>query len=210
MAYKIKEIYYTLQGEGFHAGRPAVFCRFAGCNLWSGREEDRNNAVCKFCDTDFWGTDGIEGGKYELDDLIKKLQSIWKGKSNQKIFIVFTGGEPALQLDQKLVNACHLNEMEIAIETNGTIPLPDGIDWITVSPKANTEIIVNQGDELKLVHPQTDIHPEIFEDLQFTHFYLQPMDNSDRIENTSICIAYCLHHPLWRLSIQTHKYIGIA
>jgi 7-carboxy-7-deazaguanine synthase (Cx14CxxC type) len=209
MAYKIKEIYYTLQGEGFHAGRPAVFCRFAGCNLWSGREEDRDNAVCKFCDTDFWGTDGIEGGRYELDELIRKLQSIWKGNGNGKIFIVFTGGEPALQLDQKLVDACHQHEMEIAIETNGTIALPDGIDWVTVSPKAHTEIVVKNGNELKLVHPQKGIHPDFFEKLPFSHFYLQPMDNSDRIENTHECIKYCLHHPIWKLSIQTHKYIGI-
>jgi 7-carboxy-7-deazaguanine synthase (Cx14CxxC type) len=210
MAYKIKEIYYTLQGEGFHAGRPAVFCRFAGCNLWTGREEDRAHAVCKFCDTDFWGTDGIEGGKYELEDLINKLKSIWKGHGEQIIFIVFTGGEPGLQLDQKLVDACHQHQMEIAVETNGTIILPDGIDWVTVSPKANTEILVQEGDELKLVHPQTGIQPEMFEHLRFTHFYLQPMDNLNRIENTRQCIDYCLKHPMWKLSVQTHKYLGIA
>ena len=171
--YKIKEIYYTIQGEGYHTGRPALFCRFAGCNLWSGREEDRDKAICKFCDTDFWGTDGVNGGKYTGEDLVKVLMSLWP-KSNMTPFMVCTGGEPGLQMDQDLIDLLHAHDFEIAIETNGTVPLPDGIDWICVSPKADTDIIITRGNELKLVYPQKENHPSQYQHLDFEHFYLQP------------------------------------
>lgn len=206
--YKIKEIYYTIQGEGFHTGRPAVFCRFAGCNLWSGREEDREKAVCKFCDTDFWGTDGINGGKYSGDALVTKLLSLWPDVSANP-FVVCTGGEPALQLDKELIDILHFHNFEIAIETNGTVSLPSDIDWICVSPKADSKIIVTKGDELKLVFPQPENHPSEFEHLDFRHFYLQPLDDAHQSLNTNTAIQYCLDHPFWRLSIQTHKYLGI-
>ena len=209
--YKIKEIYYTIQGEGFHAGRPAVFCRFSGCNLWSGREEDRAKAICKFCDTNFWGTDGLNGGHYTKESLGEILQKLWSEvvRAEGPAFIVFTGGEPALQLDQELVDYLHHLGMSFAIETNGTKPLPEGIDWVCVSPKADTEIIVTKGDELKLVYPQLENHPSQFEHLDFKHFYLQPLDDAQQTEHIKACVAYCMAHPHWKLSLQTHKFIGI-
>jgi len=206
--YSIKEIYYTLQGEGFHTGRSAIFVRFSGCNLWSGREEDRHKAICKFCDTDFWGTDGIEGGKYEGLDLIKKIQDLWPLESKE-IFAVFTGGEPALQMDQELVNLLKEHKIEIAIETNGTLALPSNIDWVCVSPKANTEIKIQKGNELKIVFPQLGIDPKKFEHMDFEHFYLQPMDSVEQEENTFKVQEYCLLHPKWKMSLQTHKILGI-
>lgn len=205
--YSIKEIYYTLQGEGFHTGRSAIFVRFSGCNLWSGREEDRDKAICQFCDTDFWGTDGLEGGKYTKETLVQKLKELWPGEGD--IFIVCTGGEPALQLDQELVDHLHLHNIEIAIETNGTKELPNGIDWICMSPKANTEIVLTKGDELKLVFPQKGIDPTDFESLDYTHFYLQPMDSLEQESNIFKVQEYCLLHPKWKMSLQTHKILGI-
>lgn len=207
--YKIKEIYYTIQGEGFHTGRPAIFCRFAGCNLWTGREEDREKAVCKFCDTDFWGTDGVNGGKYTAEALLAKLLSLWP-VTDELPFIVCTGGEPALQIDQTLVDILHKNQFEIAIETNGTVALVDGIDWICVSPKADTQIIVTKGNELKLVYPQKENRPENYAHLDFENFYLQPLDDAAQSENTMACIDFCMKNPKWKLSVQTHKFLGIA
>lgn len=206
--YTIKEIYYTIQGEGYHTGRPAVFCRFSGCNLWTGREEDRHKAICKFCDTNFWGTDGINGGKYELDSLVRKIQDFFPDTTNSP-FVVFTGGEPALQIDQKLVDALHQEGITVAIETNGTIPLPDDIDWICVSPKAQTELLVTKGNELKIVIPQKGIDPEEYSKLEFDHFYLQPMESSDWDDNIIYTVNYCKANPHWNLSIQSHKYLGI-
>ena len=206
--YKIKEIYYTIQGEGFHTGRSAVFCRFSGCNLWTGREKDRDKAVCKFCDTDFWGTDGLNGGKYSADVLTQKILSLWPDKSIP-CFVVCTGGEPALQIDDHLVSTFHRSGIEMAIETNGTVPLANGIDWVCVSPKADTDIVVQSGDELKLVYPQQENQPEDFLHLKFSHFYLQPLDDPNRAVNTQKTIDYCLKHPQWKLSVQTHKYLGI-
>jgi 7-carboxy-7-deazaguanine synthase len=207
--YKIKEIYYTIQGEGHHAGRPAVFCRFSGCNLWSGREIDRDKAICKFCDTDFWGTDGVNGGKYTAEELGLYVRSLYPKESKSRPFVVCTGGEPALQIDEKLINTFHQLGLEIAIETNGTVELAKGIDWVCVSPKADTEIIVTKGNELKLVYPQKENIPSMYEHLDFDHFYLQPLDDKNQKENTSLCVAFCLTHPQWKLSVQTHKYIGI-
>ena len=210
-AYKIKEIYYTLQGEGAHTGRAAVFCRFSGCNLWSGREEDRHKAICKFCDTDFWGIDGENGGKYATPkDLAIKINSLWP-KENKigQPYVVFTGGEPLLQLDQKAVDALHEIGFEIAIETNGTLEPPKGIDWICMSPKAGTEIKVTKGNELKLVFPQPGAEPEKFDDLDFEYFYLQPMDGLLVEENTKLTLRYCLEHPQWNMSLQTHKLLDI-
>jgi len=204
--YKIKEIYYTIQGEGYHSGRPAVFCRFSGCNLWSGREVDRHKAICQFCDTDFWGTDGENGGLYTASDLVKKIISL---SPMNNPFVVCTGGEPALQIDKKLIETFHDHNISMAIETNGTKELQDGIDWICVSPKANTEIVVTQGNELKLVYPQRSISPADFENSKFDHFYLQPMDSPSITENTRACVEYCKEHPKWKLSIQSHKYINI-
>ena len=205
--YSVKEIYYTLQGEGFHTGRPAVFCRFSGCNLWSGREEDRHKAICSFCDTDFWGIDGNNGGKYIASDLRNKILSLWP--SDAAPFIVFTGGEPGLQLDNELIRTLKENHAEIAIETNGTLELPKGIDWICMSPKANTDIIITSGNELKIVYPQKDIEPRDFGSFDFDYFYVQPMDNIDRDANTRTCISFCKNNPQWRLSLQTHKYLDI-
>lgn len=201
-------MYYTLQGEGFHSGRAAVFCRFTGCNLWSGREEDRSDAVCKFCDTDFFGTDGENGGSYTGEELINTLKSL-APKSETNLFVVCTGGEPALQLDDDLIEAMNEAEMDIAIETNGTKPLPIGIDWVCVSPKADAELLITNGDELKLVYPQLENKPEDFEDMDFKHFYLQPLDDEHKERNTKLCIEYCLAHPKWKLSMQTHKVLGI-
>ncbi len=206
--YKIKEIYYTIQGEGFHTGRPAVFCRFAGCNLWTGREVDRENAICKFCDTDFWGTDGVLGGKYTADALADLLVSLWP-ESDTPVFVVCTGGEPGLQMNDELIYTFHQKGIEIAIETNGTVALPDGIDWICVSPKANTDIIITKGHELKLVYPQKENTPSDYEALDFDNFYLQPLDDQNQAEHIKQTIDYCKQHPNWKLSIQTHKFLGI-
>ena len=210
MTYAVKEIFYTLQGEGANTGMPAVFCRFAGCNLWSGREKDRADAVCRFCDTDFVGTDGPGGGRFATaDEVARAVESAWPEASQGHRFVVCTGGEPMLQLDADLVDALHARGFRIAIETNGTLPVPDGIDWICVSPKAGAALVVERGDELKLVFPQAGAEPEGFEHLAFTHFFLQPMDGPERARNTQLSVAYCRAHPGWRLSLQTHKLIGI-
>lgn len=206
--YKIKEIYYTIQGEGYHTGRPAVFCRFSGCNLWTGREEDRHKAICKFCDTDFWGTNGVNGGKYSAAELASKVLSLYP-KGGPEPFVVCTGGEPALQLDEELVEAFHDCGLEIAIETNGTVLLAEDIDWVCVSPKADTEIIVTEGHELKLVYPQKENIPEQYVSLQFRHFFLQPLDDHNHADNIRKTVDYCLQNPKWKLSLQTHKFIGI-
>lgn len=207
--YKVKEIFFTLQGEGYHAGRPAVFCRFTGCNLWSGREEDRADAVCDFCDTEFVGTDGLNGGRYQADELAEKVKSLWPDTSKGKPFVVCTGGEPLLQLDTPLIDAFHQVGLEIAVETNGTLEAPAGIDWICVSPKADAAVKQLHGHELKLVYPQAKAMPERFEDLAFDHFYLQPMDGPNQLENTQKCLAYIFEHPQWSLSVQTHKWLNI-
>ena len=210
MTYSVKEMFLTLQGEGGQAGRAAVFCRFAGCNLWSGREEDRAAAACDFCDTDFVGTDGEGGGKFAAaEDLARAIADKWVGGERERL-VVFTGGEPLLQLDGPLINAVHHQGFEIAVETNGTIAAPDGIDWICVSPKGQVPLAQRSGQELKLVYPQAGVDPARFEDLDFERFFLQPMDGPAREANTHAAIAYCLEHPRWRLSVQTHKYIGIA
>jgi 7-carboxy-7-deazaguanine synthase len=212
MGYAVKEIYYTLQGEGANTGRAAVFCRFTGCNLWSGREEERASAVCKFCDTDFFGVDGPGGGHFaSAKDLAKAAREKWPETQTTAAnpFLVCTGGEPLLQLDDELVNAFHAAGFEIAIETNGTRLPPPGIDWICVSPKAGAELILKSGDELKLVFPQPGAEPELFDSLHFDHYYLQPMDGSRRDENTTMVRNYCLQHPRWKISLQTHKLIGI-
>ncbi|HEY7895849.1 MAG TPA: 7-carboxy-7-deazaguanine synthase [Gemmatimonadaceae bacterium] len=212
--YAVKELYYTLQGEGAQTGRAAVFCRFAGCNLWTGLERDRAGAVCTFCDTDFVGTDGPGGGKFASPaDLAHAATLMWNGGRplTGKPLVVCTGGEPLLQLDVPLIDAFHAAGFEVAIETNGTQPAPPGLDWICVSPKAGAPLRLLHGDELKLVYPQTEpeAQPERFESLEFSHFFLQPMDGDRRIENTQCALAYCLAHPRWRLSLQTHKLIGI-
>jgi 7-carboxy-7-deazaguanine synthase (Cx14CxxC type) len=212
MTYAAKEIYYTLQGEGAQTGRPAVFLRFAGCNLWTGREEDRASATCKFCDTDFVGTDGPGGGRFATaPDLACAVAAQWPAAAPAfaRAFVVCTGGEPLLQLDRPLIDALHDEGFEIAIETNGTVPAPEGIDWICVSPKAGVPLVLTAGDELKLVYPQAGAEPQRFERLPFRHFSLQPMDGPERDRNTELAIAYCLAHPTWRLSLQTHKFLGI-
>ena len=211
MGYAVKEIFYTLQGEGAQAGRAAVFCRFAGCNLWSGREADRARAVCKFCDTDFFGVDGVGGGRFESAGLLAEaVAEKWPaGGRAGKRFVVCTGGEPLLQLDSTLIDALHARGFEIAVETNGTLAAPDGLDWICVSPKARAELVQRSGDELKLVYPQADAVPETFEGLSFRNFFLQPMDGPSRAANTELALKYCLDHPQWRLSLQTHKILGI-
>lgn len=209
MPYAVREIFYTLQGEGANAGTPAVFCRFAGCNLWSGREADRADAVCRFCDTDFVGTDGPGGGRFETADaLADKVGAAWPAGSTNRL-VVCTGGEPLLQLDEQCVAALHARGFRVAIETNGTQSVPAGVDWVCVSPKAGAPLRVANGDELKLVFPQPGIEPECFERLRFTHFFLQPMDGAARDANTRLAIDYCLAHPRWRLSLQTHKFIGM-
>jgi 7-carboxy-7-deazaguanine synthase len=212
MAYSVKEIFYTLQGEGAQSGRAAVFCRFAGCNLWSGREKDRAIAVCRFCDTDFVGTNGPGGGRFEsAQALAAAVASHWPAvASGGKPLVVCTGGEPLLQLDQDLVSALHGAGFEIAVETNGTQPAPSGLDWVCVSPKADAPLVLTGGDELKLVYPQPLAMPERFEGLAFRHFFLQPMDGPERAANTRLAIEYCMAHPQWRLGIQTHKVVGIA
>jgi 7-carboxy-7-deazaguanine synthase len=208
--YAVKEIFYTLQGEGINAGRPAVFLRFAGCNLWSGREEDREGAVCRFCDTQFVGTDGAGGGKFpSARALAQCVADEWPGGLGAGKFVVCTGGEPLLQLDEALLAALHAEGFSIAIETNGTLAVPPGIDWICVSPKADAPLVVERGNELKLVFPQDGAEPQRFEGLAFNHFLLQPMDGPDRARNTELAVAYCKSRPRWRLSLQTHKLIGI-
>ena len=208
MTYTVKEIFYTLQGEGAQSGRAAVFCRFAGCNLWSGREEDRSRAVCQFCDTDFVGT-GPDGGRFaSAIELAEAVDRCWAGRGGGK-YIVCTGGEPLLQLDEKLIDALHEREFEVAVETNGTKPAPASLDWICVSPKAGAPFVQTSGSELKLVYPQENAPPEQFAQLDFEHFFLQPMDGSDTALNTERAIEYCLAHPKWRLSIQAHKLVGL-
>ena len=211
MTYAVKEIFYTLQGEGANTGRPAVFCRFAGCNLWSGRESDRHDAVCRFCDTDFVGTDGPGGGRFEsAKSLARAVAAAWPGDGGEgRRFVVCTGGEPLLQLDPPLLAALHAAGFEVAVETNGTIEPPGGIDWLCVSPKADADLVVQSGHELKLVFPQDGAEPERYERLRFDHFFLQPMDGPRREENTAAALRYCLAHPRWRLSLQTHKLLGI-
>ena len=211
MAYSVKEAFYTLQGEGGQTGRAAVFCRFAGCNLWTGREADREQAVCRFCDTDFVGTDGPGGGKFDSPEaLAAHVASLWPAGSSQgRPLVVCTGGEPLLQLDEPLIEALHRHGFEIAVETNGTQAAPAGIDWICVSPKAGADLVLTRGTELKLVFPQPGAMPEQFAELDFELFYLQPMDGLERMRNTRAAIDYCLAHPQWRLSVQSHKAVGI-
>jgi 7-carboxy-7-deazaguanine synthase len=210
MTYIVKEIFYTLQGEGANTGRAAVFCRFAGCNLWTGREQDRSDATCQFCDTDFLGTDGPRGGRFaSAGELATAVAAAWPPTESGARFVVCTGGEPLLQLDSNLVKALHGEGFEIAVETNGTLPPPDGIDWLCVSPKAGADLVVTSGDEIKLVFPQEGAAPDRFEQLEFQHFFLQPMDGPEREANTSAALQYCLAHPRWRLSLQTHKLLGI-
>jgi len=207
--YSVKEIFYTLQGEGANAGTPAVFCRFAGCNLWSGREPDRATAVCRFCDTDFVGTDGAGGGRFATpEELVQALRSVLPSGAAAPL-VVCTGGEPLLQLDAQLVEAMHAARFRIAVETNGTQVPPPGLDWICVSPKAGAPLVLDRGDELKLVFPQEGAEPPAFERLDFEHFFLQPMDGPEKARNTRLAVDYCLANPRWRLSIQTHKVIGI-
>jgi len=211
MSYAVKEIYYTLQGEGAQTGRAAVFCRFAGCNLWSGREADRAEAVCRFCDTDFVGVDGEGGGRFDsAEDLAAAIEQKWPADLGLgRRFVVCTGGEPLLQLDAKLIAALHGRKFEIAVETNGTIAAPEGLDWLCVSPKAGAGLAQRSGDELKLVFPQLGVDPAEFEALAFRHFFLQPMDGPSRAAFTDLALRYCLDHPQWRLSLQTHKFLGI-
>jgi len=210
MSYAVKEIFLTLQGEGGQAGRPAVFCRFAGCNLWSGREEDRTGAVCTFCDTDFVGMDGPGGGRFaDAQALAAAVEAAWVGGPGDRL-VVLTGGEPLLQVDTPLIDALHGRGFSLALETNGTLPAPMGVDWICVSPKAQAPVVQMSGQELKLVFPQAGVDPARFEGWRFERFLLQPMDGPRLEENTRAAIAYCLAHPRWRLSVQTHKYIGIA
>jgi 7-carboxy-7-deazaguanine synthase len=212
LTYTVKEIFYTLQGEGAQTGRAAVFCRFSGCNLWSGREEDRSRAVCQFCDTDFVGT-GPDGGKFKsASELADAIDRSWEGEGrggSSKKYVVCTGGEPLLQVDENLISELHKRGFEVAVETNGTRPAPQSLDWICVSPKAGAPLVQTTGSELKLVYPQDDALPEKFEQLDFRHFFLQPMDGTDTARNTERAIEYCLRHPLWRLSIQTHKLVGL-
>jgi 7-carboxy-7-deazaguanine synthase len=217
MGYAVKEIFYTLQGEGANTGRPAVFCRFAGCNLWTGREDDRHKATCRFCDTDFVGTDGPGGGKFATAErLATAVAAAWPVAPSRppvlpssRPFVVCTGGEPLLQVDPPLIEALHAGGFEIAVETNGTVAPPPGIDWLCLSPKANAELVVRSGHELKLVFPQEGGEPERYRNLDFRHFFLQPMDGPDRERNTRLALEYCLAHPGWRLSLQTHKILGI-
>ncbi|MDP3853726.1 7-carboxy-7-deazaguanine synthase [Phenylobacterium sp.] len=209
MSYAVKEIFLTLQGEGGQAGQAAVFCRFAGCNLWTGREQDRAQAVCTFCDTDFVGMDGPGGGRFtDASSLADAVEAAWTGGPDNRL-VVCTGGEPLLQLDAAALEALHGRGFRIAVETNGTLAAPPGIDWVCVSPKAQAKVIQSRGQELKLVYPQPGVDPASFEHLEFERFLLQPMDNDDRVQNTQAAIAYCLAHPRWRLSVQAHKYLGI-
>lgn len=209
MGYLVKEIFYTLQGEGTHAGRPAVFCRFSGCNLWTGREAHRAGAVCQFCDTDFVGIDGPGGGRFaSAEALAAAVAEVWADRRGTR-FVVCTGGEPLLQLDADAVEALHAEGFEVAVETNGTCLAPPGLDWVCVSPKAGAPVVLSEADELKLVYPQAGAPPESFEELGFPRLLLQPMDGPDRDHNTAAAVRYCLDHPRWKLSLQTHKYLGI-
>ena len=213
MTYSVKEIYSTLQGEGAQSGRAAVFCRFSGCNLWSGLERDRSRAICQFCDTDFVGTDGPGGGRFEdAASLAGQIVDCWESRAGIRghRFVVFTGGEPALQLDDPLVSTLHSHAFEVAMETNGTLPVPEAVDWVCVSPKAGTELKVITGNELKVVFPQSGIDYEALSTMDFQHFFIQPMDGPRLRQNTEEAILYCQEHPCWRLSIQSHKYLGIA
>ena len=212
MTYAVKEIFYSLQGEGAHAGRPAIFCRFSGCNLWSGQEKHRAEAVCQFCDTDFVGTDGEGGASFTLAEaLVSQVKSYWpKSISDQTHpYVVCTGGEPLLQLDEDLINAFHAEGIEVAIETNGTLPVPKGVDWVCVSPKSGSSLVVQEGDEIKLVYPQKGHHPSDFNHLKFSHFFLQPMFDDQENTNIEATVEYCLSHPRWSLSLQTHKLLGL-
>ena len=209
MSYSVKEIYLTIQGEGFHTGKHAVFCRFSGCNLWTGLEKDRKKAICNFCDTDFVGTDGINGSKYpNAEQLANEIDKVWDKDINEKL-VVFTGGEPLLQLDKPLVDLLHKKKFKVAIETNGTILPPENIDWICVSPKQGADFNLKYGNELKLVYPQKGLEPKNFKHLDFDHFFLQPMDGKDLQRNILQSVSYCIENPLWRLSLQTHKIMGI-
>lgn len=210
MTYSIKEIFYTLQGEGAHAGRPAVFCRFSGCNLWTGREEDRSSAVCQFCDTDFVGTDGEGGGKFKTPQAVAaSINALWPASFSKSKYVVFTGGEPLLQLDELLINAMHDVGFEVAIETNGTIEVPEGVDWVCVSPKQGSSLVVRKGNELKVVIPQVNQPMKDYAGLQFEHFFVQAMDGILQKENLQMAITYCKNNPQWKLSLQTHKLLQI-
>jgi 7-carboxy-7-deazaguanine synthase (Cx14CxxC type) len=211
LSYQVKEIFYSIQGEGYHSGRPAVFCRFSGCNLWSGKEADREKAICKICDTDFLGTDGEGGGNYRTaEELADKIDKLWPKENNQvKPFVVCTGGEPLLQIDSDLIDALHERKFEIAVETNGTIPAPEKIDWLCVSPKENTKIVQTRGDELKLLYPQGFLDPEKYIAYDFEYFFLQPVDNAQLNENIQKTLEYVLGHPKWRLSLQLQKILKI-
>lgn len=211
MSFRVTEIFYSLQGEGFHAGRPAVFCRFSGCNLWTGREEDRNQSVCKFCDTDFL-TISESGGKFaNAAELVAKIMTMFPNFKHAKYtpYVIFTGGEPALQISSELIRLLKEQKVEIGIETNGTLSLPVGLDWVTVSPKSDTRLVITSGNELKLVWPQENICLSDYQDLDFEHFYLQPIDGQEHLEATQAAVNACLENPVWKLSLQTHKYIGI-
>ena len=210
MSYSIKTFYYTLQGEGLLTGRPAVFCRFSGCNLWSGLEKDRKNAICNFCDTEFVGTDGLNGGKYPTaESVAEKAHSLWPAGMEGIPYVVCTGGEPLLQLDSKLIHSFHENGFEIGIETNGTLPVPDELDWVCVSPKSGAVLIVEKGDELKIVYPQNGLDPSDYEGLNFDHFSLQPRDGLNIQQTTHETLDYCMNHPQWNLSLQIHKLLNI-
>ena len=209
MKYSVKEIYYTLQGEGYHTGRPAVFIRFSGCNLWTGHEKDRSGAICNWCDTDFVGTNGINGGKFSAEEITNIINSLWKGNVQSEPYVICTGGEPLLQMDESLIKAIHKAGFEIGLETNGTMIPPDGIDWICVSPKANADLVLKNGNELKVVYPQCGMNPRMHEKLKFDHFYIQPMDGVDQKNNIKRSEKFVLDHPKWKLSLQTHKILGI-
>ena len=209
MKYSVKEIYYTLQGEGYHTGRPAVFIRFSGCNLWTGHEKDRSGAICNWCDTDFVGTNGINGGKFSAEEITNIINSLWKGNVQTEPYVICTGGEPLLQVDESLIKAIHKSGFEIGLETNGTMIPPDGIDWICVSPKANADLVLKNGNELKVVYPQCGMNPRMHEKLKFDHFYIQPMDGIDQKNNIKKSEKFVLDHPKWKLSLQTHKILGI-
>ena len=206
--YSIKEIFHTLQGEGYNSGTPAIFCRFSGCNLWNGLEKDRKNAICSFCDTNFNGINGNNGGKYKMDNLVKKINSLWPKQKKNK-FVVFTGGEPILQLDDNLIRKIKKQGFRVAVETNGTLPLPKEIDWVCVSPKIKSKLIVKKGDEIKVVFPQKNIVLSEYEKLKFKHFYIQPLEDKNIVLNTKKSINYVLKNPKWKLSIQSHKYLNI-
>ena len=209
MKYSVKEIYYTLQGEGYHTGRPAVFIRFSGCNLWTGHEKDRSGAICNWCDTDFVGTNGINGGRFSAEEITNIINSLWKGNVQTEPYVICTGGEPLLQMDESLIKAIHKAGFEIGLETNGTMIPPDGIDWICVSPKANADLVLKNGNELKVVYPQCGMNPRMHEKLKFDHFYIQPMDGIDQKNNIKKSEKFVLNHPKWKLSLQTHKIRGI-